>query len=190
MPDDDPESEERAIDAMCAQVKRWTEEHWRAMQRRRAEAAARQAEAGAGPTAGQARDPDSAEAPETERTDPACHDVPEPAAVCHRDERANPILANGGTKRCAAAAAGRPLRYVPAERDLPPRQIMAARLLLAGFRMTDVAAHLGVNRHTIAGWLRDPEFQREVRRMAMEMPLPGVGAGAFGDGNGEVDESP
>ena len=55
---------------------------------------------------------------------------------------------------------------------LPPRQVMAARLLLAGWRVSDVAAHLAVNRHTISAWLKDKQFQEEVRRMAMELPVP------------------
>jgi hypothetical protein len=109
-------------------------------------------------------------------------------------------MAPGGMKRRAMARRGHadpsPLtghlrRYTPVEPDLPPRQIMAARLLLAGRRVTDVAAYLGVNRHTIAGWLRDPEFQHEVRRMALELPLPRAGQCASSDGGGyDGGESP
>ena len=83
-----------------------------------------------------------------------------------------------------APSTGHLRRYTPVDPDLPPRQIMAARLLLAGRRVTDVAAYLGVNRHTIAGWLRDPEFQLEVRRMALELPLPRAGHRADEDADG------
>ena len=41
-------------------------------------------------------------------------------------------------------------------------------MLLSGQRVCDVAAHLGVNRHTVTTWLKWPEFQEEVYRMAAE----------------------
>ena len=58
---------------------------------------------------------------------------------------------------------------------LPPRQVMAIRMLLAGRRIGDVAAHVGVNRHTVSAWLKQRPFQLEVRRMAMDLPLPEEG---------------
>ena len=53
-------------------------------------------------------------------------------------------------------------------RRLAPRHIMAARMLISGRRIYEVAAHLGVNRHTVTTWLKWPEFQNEVYRMAAE----------------------
>ena len=58
----------------------------------------------------------------------------------------------------------------PPDPVLQPRQLTAARLLLAGWRVTAVAARLGVDRHTLADWMKDPAFQREVRRMAVALP--------------------
>jgi len=64
--------------------------------------------------------------------------------------------------------------------DLEPRRLTAARLLLAGRCVSDVARSLGADRHTVSAWTRDPAFRREVRRMAVELPLdqlcPGAGA--------------
>ena len=51
---------------------------------------------------------------------------------------------------------------------------MAARMLLSGRRVTDAAAAIGIDRHTLLRWRRDPAFDGEVRRMAMEMPMPEV----------------
>jgi hypothetical protein len=66
---------------------------------------------------------------------------------------------------------------------------MAARLLLAGQRVSHVADQLGLNRHTISGWLKSGAFQREVRRMAIELPIPPQAAGALGDWT-EDEEAP
>ena len=64
---------------------------------------------------------------------------------------------------------------------LPPRQLMAARLLLSGRGVTRVAAELGVTRHTVSRWMKDPRFDRAVRRMAAEVSVPPV-AGPSGAG--------
>jgi len=45
---------------------------------------------------------------------------------------------------------------------LPPRQLLAARLLLQGHTAKAVAAHLHVNPHTIAEWKKRPAFQQEI----------------------------
>ena len=63
---------------------------------------------------------------------------------------------------------------------LQPRQLTAARLLLAGRRVKDVAARLGVHRHTVSAWLKDPDFQQEVSRLATVQPLADLCAGADG----------
>ena len=116
--------------------------------------------------------------PQTEQSRAVCPGAPEPAVDCLNDDADQAAVAAGGTPGRAAAGDARPkaiagMRNVPAEMAcLTPRQIMAARMLLAGRRLNDVAAHLGVNRHTVSGWLRQQRFQREVRRMAMELPLP------------------
>ena len=49
-------------------------------------------------------------------------------------------------------------------RPLAPRQLTAARLLLAGMRVSEVAARLGVDPYTVTRWKRDPRFQAEIRR--------------------------
>ena len=49
-------------------------------------------------------------------------------------------------------------------RQLKPKQLTAARLLLAGRQITEVAAALGVHRYTISRWQSDPLFQAELRR--------------------------
>ena len=79
-----------------------------------------------------------------------------------------------------AAASESVAEPVPAF-DLEPRRLTAARLLLAGRCVSDVARSLGADRHTVSAWTRDPAFRREVRRMAVELPLdqlcPGAGEG-------------
>ena len=47
---------------------------------------------------------------------------------------------------------------------MTPRKIGAARLLLAGYGVVEVAAAVGVGRHTITRWTKDPAFQAEARR--------------------------
>jgi hypothetical protein len=53
-----------------------------------------------------------------------------------------------------------------------PRQVLAARLLVAGVRVGEVAREICVCRHTIRRWLKDPAFAGEVRRQAAQQPLP------------------
>ena len=56
---------------------------------------------------------------------------------------------------------------------LTPRRIRAARLLLAGGGVIEVAAAVGVSRHTVTRWVKDPAFQAEARRQAAAaVPLP------------------
>lgn len=54
----------------------------------------------------------------------------------------------------------------PAPAVLPPRQVLAVRLLMGGIGVTETAKHLGVCRHTIRRWMKTPLFQAEVRRQA------------------------
>jgi Homeodomain-like domain len=52
-----------------------------------------------------------------------------------------------------------------AARELSPRQLAAARLLARGHGTMRVSGRLGVNRHTIARWKRDPLFAAELQRL-------------------------
>ena len=47
---------------------------------------------------------------------------------------------------------------------LKPRQMTAARLLLAGRGVAEVAAELGVHPYTVSRWKRDALFDAELRR--------------------------
>ena len=42
---------------------------------------------------------------------------------------------------------------------------MAARMIVYGYGSTDVAHQLGVNRHTVAVWKRNPAFRVELGRL-------------------------
>lgn len=101
-----------------------------------------------------------------ESRSPAPSDAPHPNAPSHSPSPQNapkrpishgPAPAAGGTNPPRATAAPRPLR---------PRQITAARLLLAGQSFTAVAASLGVTRQTVARWAAEPCFQTELRRQS------------------------
>jgi DNA-binding CsgD family transcriptional regulator len=86
-----------------------------------------------------------------ERAAPAeiCRNVPEPAGTCHAGEgdKTNPPV------------------YTPRERPLTERQLMAARMIVYGYGSTEVAHQLGVNRHTVAVWKRNPAFRVELGRL-------------------------
>ena len=116
-------------------------------------------------------------APEPKRTQIARPGAPEPAATGPRRAGADSDGAGAEPWReafeerygpggpCMTGAVDAPL-------ELEPRQLMAVRLMLSGRGVTEVARHLGVDRHTVSAWRKDPAFAREVRRMALEMPLP------------------
>jgi uncharacterized protein YjcR len=53
----------------------------------------------------------------------------------------------------------------PRAAGVTPRQMMAARLLLSGYAVAEVAAELGVHRYTVSRWKRDPLFDAELRRL-------------------------
>lgn len=56
--------------------------------------------------------------------------------------------------------------------SVTPLKIRAVRLLLAGRRVGEVASALGVCRHTVSRWQKQPAFQAEARRqMAAAVPL-------------------
>jgi hypothetical protein len=55
---------------------------------------------------------------------------------------------------------------------LSPRQLRAARLLVAGQTARTVAATLQVNPHTISDWKNRPDFQAEVARLLAASDAP------------------
>jgi hypothetical protein len=57
-----------------------------------------------------------------------------------------------------------PTAHSGARRLLSVRQLAALRLLARGHGSQRVADHLGVNRHTIARWKREPAFAAELER--------------------------
>lgn len=60
----------------------------------------------------------------------------------------------------------------PPGASLQPRQVRAVRLLLAGHQVRDVAKAIGVCRHTISRWMKDPVFRAEVRgHVSAAVPL-------------------
>jgi hypothetical protein len=71
----------------------------------------------------------------------------------------------------------------PGLRDLPsavlqPRQVRAVRLLLAGHGVAEVARAVGVCRHTVSRWMKDPVFRAEVRGHASAaVPLKAARSG-------------
>lgn len=77
-----------------------------------------------------------------------CRNVPEHAGMCHPHEKSktNPIPN-------------------PPTDALSYRQLTAARLIVRGRGSVEVAKHLGINRHTVAIWKRDPAFRAEVERL-------------------------
>jgi hypothetical protein len=92
-------------------------------------------------------------------------------ATAHPDApectRAHPDANNKNAKRShgGAPAATR----TPA---LSPLKIRAVRLLLAGGGVGEVAAAVGVGRHTITRWVKDPAFEAEARRqVSLSVPL-------------------
>ena len=53
----------------------------------------------------------------------------------------------------------------PQPPTLPPRQLQAARLLIAGHTTKSAGAHLKVNPHTVSRWKKHPAFQQEITRL-------------------------
>ena len=78
---------------------------------------------------------------------------PAPQAAQARPVKTNPLPNAPG----AAGSARKP-------RALKAIQLTAARLLLQGRSVTEVARELEVHRYTISRWQSDPRFQAELRR--------------------------
>ena len=85
------------------------------------------------------------------------------------DGDVRPLAAQNEATPRAVAHPGAPRRTAAHHTDLEPRQILAARLLVSGMGVSDVAAAVGVKRHAVGRWKRDPVFCEEVRRVAAEM---------------------
>ena len=76
-----------------------------------------------------------------------CHNLPEPAETCHTE---------------IAPVQNEPRTITT---HLTPRQRHAATLLVGGHTVKSVAAHLGVNPHTVSEWKKRPAFQHELQRL-------------------------
>lgn len=88
--------------------------------------------------------------------------APAGAALCHLAPHSSSPA--GGTNPTPAqvrpgSSAGR-----STDRPLKPKQLTAARLLLAGGAVGEVASALRVHRYTVTRWQSDPRFQAELRR--------------------------
>jgi hypothetical protein len=57
-------------------------------------------------------------------------------------------------------------------------QHAAIRYLVRGYRVGQIARHLGVSRHTIKRWKHDPQFVAELERLRREMNAAIVSPGA------------
>ena len=65
-----------------------------------------------------------------------------------------------------------------APRPLAPRQLTAARQLLAGHSVSEVALGMGLHPYTVTRWKRDPRFQAELRRqVSVSVARQDAGAG-------------
>lgn len=53
--------------------------------------------------------------------------------------------------------------------NLSPRQLAAARYLIAGYRPTLVAKGLSIDRHTLLRWRRDPQFQAHLHQLHQQL---------------------
>ncbi|MDQ3439809.1 MAG: hypothetical protein M3478_05610 [Planctomycetota bacterium] len=100
--------------------------------------------------------------------------MPESAGICHADQ-------NGGTN---------PIAYRPSARPLTDRQLAAARLIVRGYGSVEIAAHLGVNRHTVACWKRHPAFAIELQRLRAYLTAAAVATLAPRAGAGSVATQP
>ena len=58
----------------------------------------------------------------------------------------------------------------PLTPPLPPRQLSAARLLLAGHTLSSAATSLGLSRYTLARWQKSPAFRAELLRQLAQFP--------------------
>ena len=84
------------------------------------------------------------------------HDL---AALTARQPTPNPSNARQTTP------SNTPAQNKPTPPPPTPKQLRAARLLLAGHSTTATAAALNIDRHTLATWKRLPLFQQELRHL-------------------------
>ena len=81
-----------------------------------------------------------------------CPEVPDPRASKSENAKTNPMAHSGA-------------RQSP----LSTRQLAALRLLARGHGTMRVSKRLGVNRHTIARWKRDPRFLAELNALLVSL---------------------
>jgi hypothetical protein len=89
----------------------------------------------------------------------------------------NPPAPQGATKTHAAPQPQPQLRKTnpprpPSNKPLNPNQLTAARLLLAGHRVIDVASVLNVDPYTVSRWKKDPRFQSELHYQIAVQSIP------------------
>ena len=70
----------------------------------------------------------------------------------------------GATGRNPAQQTRTFVKTKPRRAGVTPRQMLAARLLLSGRGVAEVAGELGVHPYTVSRWKRDPLFEAELRR--------------------------
>jgi DNA-binding NarL/FixJ family response regulator len=88
-----------------------------------------------------------------------------------------PTAPHGATKTHAAPQPQPPLRKTnpprpSSNKPLNPNQLTAARLLLAGHRVIDVASILKVDPYTVSRWKKDPRFQSELHYQIAYQSIP------------------
>jgi hypothetical protein len=88
------------------------------------------------------------------------------AAAAVARAAAGPTSTGAAPRHTAPQTGVSPVRTNPTsvKRPLKPKHLTADRLLLAGRRITDVAAAVRVHRYTVSRWQADPAFQAELRR--------------------------
>jgi hypothetical protein len=87
--------------------------------------------------------------------------------ICKSNPTAHPGAPDESTTPSASnieICNSNPTAHSGARQPLSPRKLAALRLLARGHGSQRVADHLGVNRHTIARWKREPAFAAELER--------------------------
>ena len=110
-------------------------------------------------------------------TNPMAHSGAPSASDADADERtgkSNPTAHSGAPSSSDARAdeqtgKSNPTAHSGARGVLSHRQLAAARLLARGHGTMRVAERLGVNRHTVARWKRDPRFAAELGRLVASL---------------------
>jgi len=91
--------------------------------------------------------------------------LPKPGITCQNPSK--PVTP--ASRLCKTNPTGSPSTVAEeSPSNLPPRQLVAAQLLVRGWTRKAVAAHLNVNRQTVGAWCRRADFQAAVDRAARE----------------------